>query len=75
MACVQWKFPLDTLDGEHVSTLRHVSESGRVEWKFPLNTSHIQEKKGHITTFEVWLILILPRILKKKINLISKHKL
>ena len=38
-ACVQWNFPLDTLDCGHVSIFGHVSESGRVQWKLPLDTS------------------------------------
>ena len=33
--------PLDTLDCGHVSTLGHLSESGRVQWKFPLDTSRV----------------------------------
>ena len=39
-ACVWCKFPLDTLDGEHVSTLRHMSTIQHVQWKLPLDTSH-----------------------------------
>ena len=30
VTCVRWKFPLDTLDGGHMSTLGHASKSGRV---------------------------------------------
>ena len=41
--CVQWKFPLDTLDGGHVSKGGHVSIIQRVQWKFPLDTSHVQD--------------------------------
>ena len=36
VVCVQWKFPLDTLDGGHMS------ESGRGQWKFPLDTNHVR---------------------------------
>ena len=35
---VQWKFPLDTLDDGHVSTLGHMSTIQRVQWKLPLDT-------------------------------------
>ena len=39
-ACVRCKFPLNILDGEHVSTLKHVSTIQHVQWKLPLDTSH-----------------------------------
>ena len=41
--CVQWKFPLDTLDGGHVSKGGHVSIIQCVQWQFPLDTSCVQD--------------------------------
>ena len=41
--CVQWKFPLDTLDGGHVSKGGHVSIIQCVQWQFPLDTSRVQD--------------------------------
>ena len=37
--CFQWKFSLNMLDFGHISTLRHMSKSCRVQWKFSPDTS------------------------------------
>ena len=37
--CVKWIFSLDTLNLGHVSTLEHVSKSGRIQWKNSLDRS------------------------------------
>ena len=60
VTCVRWKFPLDTLDGGHMSTLGHASKSGRVLWKFPLDT--IRVLKNYMSNKEVVKSVIWDRI-------------
>ena len=60
VACVRWKFPLDMLDGGHMSTLGHVSKSGRVQWKFPLDMSRVL--KNYMLNKEVIKSVIWDRI-------------
>ena len=70
VTCVRWKFPPDTLDGGqlppdtldggHMSTLGHVSKSGRVPRKFPLDT--IRVLKNYMSNKEVVKSVIWDRI-------------
>ena len=55
-ACVRCKFPLNILDGEHVSTIQ------RVQWKLPLDTSHTHKilnprlivQVGNLSLIWIW---------------------
>ena len=43
--CVKWIFSLDTLNLGHVSTLEHVSKSGRIQWKNSLDRSLVYQNQ------------------------------
>ena len=62
--CVQWKLSLDTLDCEHVFTLKHVFESWYVQWKLSPDTSSSPlkiPKKNFPSLFDICHFFFLPK--------------